>query len=75
MSELLVWNGLAFRLRRATAAGDAVDSRITEPLPPPLTKEQILAGAVGELKPLESRIELGDYDPEWPRTTGTRREV
>jgi GrpB-like predicted nucleotidyltransferase (UPF0157 family) len=40
---------------------------MTEPLPPPLTEEQILASGVGELKPFESRIELAEYDQEWPQ--------
>lgn len=32
----------------------------------PLTEEQIRAYTVGELKPLEGRIQLVDYDPRWP---------
>jgi GrpB-like predicted nucleotidyltransferase (UPF0157 family) len=67
VSELLVWNGLVVRLRRVIAAGGPTVTGLTEPPRPPLTEEQILASAVGELKPFESRIELADYDPEWPR--------
>lgn len=33
----------------------------------PLTEEQIRAATVGELKPLSSKIQIVDYDPEWPR--------
>jgi GrpB-like predicted nucleotidyltransferase (UPF0157 family) len=33
----------------------------------PLTEDEIRAATVGELVPLTSRIELVDYDPEWPR--------
>jgi GrpB-like predicted nucleotidyltransferase (UPF0157 family) len=32
----------------------------------PLTEEQIRALTIGELRPLESRISLADYNPHWP---------
>jgi GrpB-like predicted nucleotidyltransferase (UPF0157 family) len=32
----------------------------------PLTEEEILASAVGELFPHAATIELADYDPSWP---------
>jgi GrpB-like predicted nucleotidyltransferase (UPF0157 family) len=32
----------------------------------PLTEEEILASAVGELVPHAAAIELADYDPSWP---------
>jgi GrpB-like predicted nucleotidyltransferase (UPF0157 family) len=31
-----------------------------------MTEEQLQAVTVGELKPFAGRIELADYDPEWP---------
>jgi GrpB-like predicted nucleotidyltransferase (UPF0157 family) len=34
---------------------------------PPLTEEQIRANTVGELKPLSGRIQIVDYDPQWPQ--------
>jgi GrpB-like predicted nucleotidyltransferase (UPF0157 family) len=34
---------------------------------PPLTDEDIRAATVGELPEHNARIELADYDPEWPR--------
>ena len=33
---------------------------------PPLTEEQIRAYTIGELKPLQARIVIVDYDPQWP---------
>ncbi len=33
----------------------------------PMTEEQIKATYVGEIKPLTTKIELVDYDPEWPQ--------
>ncbi len=33
----------------------------------PSTEEQIQAARVGELTPLVGRIQIVDYDPEWPR--------
>jgi GrpB-like predicted nucleotidyltransferase (UPF0157 family)/mannose-6-phosphate isomerase-like protein (cupin superfamily) len=36
-------------------------------LRPPKTEAQIQQAWVGELKPLTSRIEIREYDPEWPR--------
>ena len=33
----------------------------------PKTEEEIKASFVGELKPLAQKIEVVDYDPEWPR--------
>ncbi len=33
----------------------------------PMTEEQIRAVHVGELVPLAGKIQLADYDPEWPR--------
>ena len=38
--------------------------------PPPLTEEQIRTHAIGELKPLASRILIVDYDPQWPEVFG-----
>ncbi len=32
-----------------------------------ISDEQLQAFTVGELKPLNARIEFQDYDPEWPR--------
>jgi GrpB-like predicted nucleotidyltransferase (UPF0157 family) len=32
----------------------------------PLSEAEIRAATVGELKPLNGRIELADYDPNWP---------
>ncbi len=36
-------------------------------IPPPLTDEEIRAAAVGELPEHNARIDLTEYDPEWPR--------
>ena len=36
------------------------------PADAPLTEEEILASAVGELVPHAATIELADYDPSWP---------
>ena len=33
----------------------------------PHTEEQIQAARIGEVRPLNGRIVLVDYDPEWPR--------
>jgi len=33
----------------------------------PHTEEQILAARIGQVQPLNGRIVLVDYDPEWPR--------
>lgn len=33
----------------------------------PTTEEQIRAGLIGELVPLNGPIQIVDYDPEWPR--------
>lgn len=33
----------------------------------PKTEEEIKASFVGELKPLTQKIQVVDYDPEWPR--------
>ncbi len=33
----------------------------------PMTEEQIKASYVGQLQPLTQKIEVVDYDPEWPR--------
>ena len=33
----------------------------------PHTEEQILAARIGKVQPLNGRIVLVDYDPEWPR--------
>jgi len=33
----------------------------------PQTEEQILATRIGKVRPLNGRIVLADYDPEWPR--------
>jgi GrpB-like predicted nucleotidyltransferase (UPF0157 family) len=65
------------------AAVTALCERFALPLPPggapgfvherrsaraaPMTEEQLRASVVGELRPLEQRIVLSDYDPEWPR--------
>jgi GrpB-like predicted nucleotidyltransferase (UPF0157 family) len=35
--------------------------------PGAMTEEELAAVTVGELVPLSGRIELVDYDPEWPR--------
>lgn len=35
--------------------------------PTPMTEEQILAATVGERAPLAGRIQIVDYDPEWPQ--------
>lgn len=32
-----------------------------------MTEEQIRAAQIGELTPLAGRVQLVDYDPEWPR--------
>lgn len=32
----------------------------------PLTDEQIRSAVVGELRPLSARIQVVDYDPQWP---------
>jgi GrpB-like predicted nucleotidyltransferase (UPF0157 family) len=36
-------------------------------IPPPLTDEEIRAAAVGDLPEHNAKIELAEYDPEWPR--------
>ncbi|MGH3126740.1 MAG: GrpB family protein [Gaiellaceae bacterium] len=36
-------------------------------IPPPLTDEEIRAAAVGDLPEYNAKIELAEYDPEWPR--------
>jgi GrpB-like predicted nucleotidyltransferase (UPF0157 family) len=36
-------------------------------IPPPLTDEEIRAAAVGDLPEHNARIDLVEYDPEWPR--------
>jgi GrpB-like predicted nucleotidyltransferase (UPF0157 family) len=33
----------------------------------PRTEEQILRARIGQVQPLNGRIVLVDYDPEWPR--------
>lgn len=33
----------------------------------PMTEEEMQAATVGELTPLSGKIEIVDYDPEWPR--------
>jgi GrpB-like predicted nucleotidyltransferase (UPF0157 family) len=33
----------------------------------PRTEDQIREATVGELRPMTSRIDIADYDPEWPR--------
>ncbi len=47
--------------------------------PAPLTEEEILASAVGELRPHAATIELAEYDPAWPelfrRENGRIRSV
>jgi GrpB-like predicted nucleotidyltransferase (UPF0157 family) len=35
--------------------------------PPPLTDEEIVAAAVGDLPEHNATIELAEYDPDWPR--------
>lgn len=40
-----------------------------EPTPPtaaPLTEEELRAVTIGELRPLTGKIEVVDYDPQWP---------
>src|SRR6478736_680564 len=32
----------------------------------PLTEEQIRAYTIGEPQPLSARIQISDYDPQWP---------
>jgi len=43
-------------------------SKATGPYDPrrPLTEEQIRGYTIGELKPLSGRVQLVDYDPQWP---------
>jgi GrpB-like predicted nucleotidyltransferase (UPF0157 family) len=36
----------------------------------PVTEEQIRAYTIGELKPLSGRIQIVDYDPQWPELFG-----
>jgi len=36
-------------------------------IPSPLTDEEIRAATIGELPEHNARIELAEYDPEWPR--------
>jgi GrpB-like predicted nucleotidyltransferase (UPF0157 family) len=36
-------------------------------IPPPLTDEEIRASTIGELPEHNARIDLAEYDPEWPR--------
>ena len=64
MSEILVWNGRLAQPRAVAAVRRRLGG-VTEP-PQPMTEEQLQAVTVGELKPFAGRIELADYDPEWP---------
>jgi GrpB-like predicted nucleotidyltransferase (UPF0157 family) len=38
-----------------------------DPIPPPLTDEEIRAATVGDLPEHNAKIDLAEYDPEWPR--------